>query len=54
MTAYKARPGYQQNDYIGWISRPKRQATKEQRLYQILDELSVGGIYMKMKHSAWG
>ena len=26
---YKARPAYQQNDYIGWINRAKRQVTKE-------------------------
>ena len=52
MAAYKARPAYQQNDYIGWITRAKRQETKEKRLHQMLDELEVGGIYMKMKHPA--
>ena len=29
---YRSRPAYQQNDYIGWISRAKRQATKSNRL----------------------
>jgi hypothetical protein len=24
MTAYRERPPYQQNDYIGWINRAKR------------------------------
>jgi uncharacterized protein YdeI (YjbR/CyaY-like superfamily) len=32
MAAYKERPAYQQNDYIGWIERAKRKETKEKRL----------------------
>jgi len=52
MNAYKDRPAYQQNDYIGWINQAKRQETKEKRLCQMLEELEVGGIYMKMKHTA--
>jgi len=27
------RPAYQQNDYLGWITRVKRQETKEKRLH---------------------
>ena len=50
--AYRDRPAYQQNDYIGWISRAKRQETKEKRLSQMLDELEAGGVYMNMKHPA--
>lgn len=50
--AYKDRPAYQQNDYIGWINRAKRQETKEKRLSRMLDELEAGGIYMNMKHTA--
>ncbi len=46
--AYRARPAYQQNDYIGWITRAKRQETREKRLAQMLDELERGGVYMKM------
>jgi len=49
---YEARPAYQQNDYIGWIERAKRQEIKEKRLQQMIEELKVGGIYMKMKHPA--
>ena len=52
IAAYRKRPAYQQNDYIGWINRAKRQETKEKRLYQMLDELEIGGVYMKMKHPA--
>ena len=50
MEAYQKRPAYQQNDYIGWINRAKRQETKEKRLRQMLDELERGGVYMKMEH----
>lgn len=52
MEAYKARPPYQQNDYIGWITRAVREETKQKRLAQMLDELKRGGLYMKMKHPA--
>lgn len=50
MGEYGKRPAYQQNDYIGWIDRAKLQTTKEKRLHQMLDELEVGGVYMKMSH----
>jgi uncharacterized protein YdeI (YjbR/CyaY-like superfamily) len=49
MDAYHERPDYQQNDYIGWITRAKRDATKEKRLAQMLDELEGGNLYMNMK-----
>ena len=50
MEAYHKRPAYQQNDYVGWINRAKRQETKEKRLRQMLEELERGGVYMNMKH----
>jgi uncharacterized protein YdeI (YjbR/CyaY-like superfamily) len=49
MDAYLARPPYQRNDYIGWVTRAKLEATRQKRLNQMLDELERGGIYMKMK-----
>lgn len=49
MEAYRSRPPYQQNDYIGWITRAKLESTKEKRLSQMLEELKKGGVYMKMK-----
>jgi uncharacterized protein YdeI (YjbR/CyaY-like superfamily) len=49
---YRARPAYQQNDYLGWIGRAKRPETKDKRLRQMLDELAQGGVYMNMKHPA--
>lgn len=52
MEAYRKRPAYQQNDYLGWINRAKLQETKEKRLRQMLEELERGGVYMKMKHAA--
>ena len=50
MGAYEARPPYQQNDYIGWITRAKREQTKQKRLNQMLDELENGDKYMKMDY----
>jgi len=52
MAAYEARPAYQQNGYLGWIQRAKRVTTQEKRLQQMLHELEVGGVYMKMPHPA--
>jgi uncharacterized protein YdeI (YjbR/CyaY-like superfamily) len=46
--AYNARPAYQQNDYVGWITRAKLPATREKRIKQMLAELESGGVYMKM------
>jgi len=52
--AYNARPAYQQNDYIGWITRAKRLETRAKRLNQMLDELESGGVYMRMKWNGLG
>jgi uncharacterized protein YdeI (YjbR/CyaY-like superfamily) len=49
MDAFRERPDYQQNDYIGWITRAKREETKQKRLNQMLDELAGGRLYMNMK-----
>ena len=48
LNAYKERPPYQRNDYIGWISRAKRPDTRRRRLEQMLFELEQGYLYMKM------
>ncbi|WP_338001482.1 YdeI/OmpD-associated family protein [Aminobacter anthyllidis] len=48
--AYEARPDYQRNDYLGWISQAKLETTRRKRLDQMLDELERGGVYMRM---AW-
>lgn len=48
---YRARPAYQQNDYLGWIARAKRPATRDKRINQMLDELQAGGVYMGMTHT---
>ena len=37
MDAYLTRPPYQQNDYIGLITRDKLETTKQKRLNQMLD-----------------
>lgn len=49
---YQARPAYQQNDYLGWISRAAKSETRTKRIQQMLEELRVGGVYMKMDHLA--
>ncbi len=46
---YEARPPYQQNDYLGWIGEARREGTRHKRIEQMLDELKVGGLYMKMR-----
>ncbi|MHB8894089.1 MAG: DUF1801 domain-containing protein [Candidatus Geothermincolia bacterium] len=50
MNAYLARPPYQQNDYIGWITGARQEATRLKRLDQMLDELERGDAYMKMAY----
>ncbi|HEY9745112.1 MAG TPA: YdeI/OmpD-associated family protein [Oculatellaceae cyanobacterium] len=50
MTAYQSRPPYQQNDYLGWINQAKREETRQKRLQQMLDELRLGNVYMKMPY----
>jgi len=52
MEAYRQRPPYQQNDYIGWITRAKRTETQQKRLAQMLRELEDGDKYMKMAYRA--
>lgn len=47
---YEARPPYQRNDYIGWITGAKRPETREKRLRQMLDELVSGDAYMGMPY----
>ena len=49
MEAYRSRPPYQQNDYIGWITRAKLEATGQKRLGQMLAELKGGKYYMSME-----
>ena len=48
--AYGARPAYQRNDYLGWITNAKHQSTRDKRIAQMLDELEIGGVYMGMDH----
>ncbi|MDH3496743.1 MAG: YdeI/OmpD-associated family protein [Gemmatimonadota bacterium] len=52
MAAYTRRPPYQQNDYLGWITRAKKPETREKRLAQMLDELAGGDRYMNMPYRA--
>jgi uncharacterized protein YdeI (YjbR/CyaY-like superfamily) len=47
---YAERPAYQQNDYVGWITRAKLEETRMKRLNQMLSELKDGDKYMKMDY----
>jgi len=49
---YRARPPYQRNDYIGWITRGKREETRQKRLTQMLEELQSGDAYMGRGYNA--
>ena len=48
--AYRSRPPYQRNDYIGWIAGAKWEETRQKRLSQMLDELRGDDRYMKMAY----
>lgn len=52
MERYLRRPPYQQNDYIGWITRAKRPETQQKRINQMLSELKTGDKYMGMDYRA--
>lgn len=49
MEAYRARPDYRQNDYVGWIERARHADTRERRLTQMLAELAASQGYMNMQ-----
>jgi epoxyqueuosine reductase QueG len=52
MDAFEERAPHQHDDYLGWIARAKRSATREKRLAQMLDELAGGDRYMNMPCNA--
>lgn len=48
---YDDRPFYQRNDYLRWIARAVKPATRHKRITQMLQELETGGLYMGMRHA---
>jgi uncharacterized protein YdeI (YjbR/CyaY-like superfamily) len=52
MDEYNARPAYQKNDYLAWITSAKLENTREKRVGQMLSELRGGKKYMNMAWSA--
>ncbi|WOH78437.1 YdeI/OmpD-associated family protein [Bradyrhizobium sp. BEA-2-5] len=50
MQSFKARPPYRRNDYLHWIGRSVRTATRRKRIDHMLAELKAGGVYMGMAH----
>lgn len=51
MKKYLERPISQQKDYIGWIDEAGKEKEQEKRINQMLDELKVGGVSTKAKHT---
>jgi hypothetical protein len=47
MDAYRARPDYQQAEYLGSINRAKGPEAKQKRLAQMIEELKKGDVYME-------
>lgn len=45
MDAFRARPDYQQNDYLKWIATASGPSARQQRLDQMLEELAKGGVF---------
>ncbi|HVV84339.1 MAG TPA: YdeI/OmpD-associated family protein [Kofleriaceae bacterium] len=43
--AYRARPKYQQTEYLTWIHAAKLNDDKRKRLAQMLDELAAGNAF---------
>jgi hypothetical protein len=43
--AFRARPDYQQNDYLKWIATAVGPQAKDKRLQQMLDELAAGNLF---------
>jgi len=51
LDAYRERPAYQRNDYLGWIGQAQQDGTRGKRVRQMVDELREGGVYMGMPHA---
>jgi len=49
LAAFRARPPYQRNDYLGWIARAKLPNTRRKRIELMMDELKAGHGYMTMQ-----
>ncbi|MBP6631940.1 MAG: YdeI/OmpD-associated family protein [Kofleriaceae bacterium] len=50
LEAFRARPRYQQDDYLKWLALAVGEAAKKARLAQFLDELAAGD---KFKGEPW-
>jgi uncharacterized protein YdeI (YjbR/CyaY-like superfamily) len=51
LDAYRERPAYQRNDYLGWIGQAQQDETRQKRVRQMVDELRARGVYMGMAHA---
>lgn len=50
IAAFRARPDYQRNDWLGWITAAARPETQKRRAEKMFAELAQGHGYMGM---AW-
>lgn len=46
LDAFRARPEYQREEYLGWIDRAIGKTEKDKRLAQLVEELGKGNVYM--------
>lgn len=46
MDAFRARPDYQQNEYLGWLGKAVTDAEKKKRAAQLVDELTKGDAFL--------
>lgn len=52
MEAYRLRPPYQRNAYLGLIAHGKRPEARQRRLHQMVEDLRTGDRHMKMAYGA--
>jgi hypothetical protein len=45
LDAYRARPQYQQTEYLAWINSAKLGDAKRARLTQMVEELTAGNVF---------
>ena len=49
MQSYNKRPAHQRNDCIVWLERARKLETRQRRLDQMLNELTLEGVFMGIK-----
>jgi uncharacterized protein YdeI (YjbR/CyaY-like superfamily) len=47
---FDARPAYQRDEYLAWLTRAKQPEVRAKRLALMLAELEAGGVFMRGDH----